>query len=151
MSSVHISSSVKYRPSVLNSCYHRKTEAAYLEDLISEVLDHVLNDFPVDAPRTFVRSNVNIVVVKISVRNVNFEVVRFEYDLLAAAALSRSLRSAEAVNSSFKKGLLLCINKMCTLAGLSCCGESLDRHGGRWVGGESWVHRTRSHRALWSH
>ena len=104
MSSVHISSSVKYRPSVLNSCYHRKTEAAYLEDLISEVLDHVLNDFPVDAPRTFVRSNVNIVVVKISVRNVNFEVVRFEYDLLAAAALSRSLRSAEAVNSSFKKG-----------------------------------------------
>jgi len=106
MSGVHISSSVKNRPSVL-------------EDLISEVLDHVLNDFPVDAPRTFVRSNVNIVVVKISVRNVNFEVVGFEYDLLAAAAHSRSLRCAEAVN--------------CSLAGLSCCGESLDRHGGRWV------------------
>lgn len=75
--------------------------------------------------------------VKISVRNVNFEVVRFEYDLLAAAAHSRSLRRAEAVNSSLQKGLLLRLNKMCTLAGLRCCGESLDRHGGRWVGGES--------------
>ena len=78
----------------------RKPQAAYLEDLISEVLDHVLNDFPVDASRAFVRSNVNIVVVKISVGNVDFEVVRFEYDLLAAAAHSRSLRCAKAINGS---------------------------------------------------
>ena len=49
----------------------------YLEDLISEVFDHVFDDSPVHATRAFVRSNVDIVVVKIAVGNVDFEVVRF--------------------------------------------------------------------------